>query len=182
MPYSLRWVLYLPRWPLTPARLRSILEPRAGERMLELGPGVGIYSIPMAKALMPGGVVETLDIQPEMLADLARRSAAAGVANIVTTDGDAQQLPFADGSFDGAYLIGVLGEIPDPPAALRELRRVLKPDGRLVIGEVLGLDPDAVRLTTLCAMARDAGFAFERRLGPRVGYFARFTVAPLHPS
>jgi SAM-dependent methyltransferase len=178
MPYALRWVLYLPRWPLTPARLGAILAPRPGERVLELGPGVGIYSLPMATALRPDGKLDALDLQPEMLADLVRRAGAAGVTNIATAEGDAQRLPYADGTFDAAYLIGVLGEIPDPPTALRELRRVLKPDGRLVVGEVLGLDPDAVRLATLCELATQAGFIFERRLGPRAGYFARFAPAP----
>jgi SAM-dependent methyltransferase len=173
MPYSLRWVLYLPRWPLSARRLRRILEPRPGERMLEIGPGVGIYAVPTASAL-GGGSLDALDVQPEMLAVLERRARAAGVRNIVAAEGDAQRLSYADATFDAAYLIGVLGEIPDPDAALRELRRVLKPGGRLVVGEVLVLDPDAVRLPTLQDAAARAGFVFERRLGPGVAYFARF--------
>jgi ubiquinone/menaquinone biosynthesis C-methylase UbiE len=174
MPYALRWVLYLPRWPLTARRLRDVLEPRPGERMLELGPGVGIYSLPVAAALQPGGTLEALDVQPEMLATLTRRARAAGVANVVTVEGDAQRLPYPDGSFDAAYLIGVLGEVPDPAAALRELRRVLKPGGRLVLGEMLVGDPDAVRLPALREMAARAGFTFDACRGPRVAYFARF--------
>lgn len=176
MPYALRWVLYLPRWPLSAARLRRILEPRAGERLLEIGPGVGIYAVPIAGALGTG-TLDALDVQPEMLAVLARRARAAGVTNIVAAEGDAQRLSYSDATFDGAYLVGVLGEIPDPDAALRELRRVLKPGGRLVVGEVLVLDPDAVRLSTLTDAAARAGFVLERRLGPSVAYFARFRVA-----
>jgi SAM-dependent methyltransferase len=174
MPYAMRWVLYLPRWPLTAARLQAILQPRPGERALELGPGVGIYALPIAAALTPGGRLDAIDIQPEMLADLERRAAAADVRNIVAIPGDAQRLTYPDAAFDAAYLIGVLGEIPDPGVALRELRRVLKPGGRLVIGEVLIFDPDAVRLPTLERLAERAGFVFERRLGPRLAYFARF--------
>lgn len=178
MPYSMRWVLYLPRWPLTPARLRAILQPRPGERVLELGPGVGIYALPIAAALAPHGRLDVLDIQPEMLAVLARRAAAARVTGIVPATGDAQRLPYPDASFDAAYLIGVLGEIPDPAAALHELRRVLRPDGRLVVGEVLLLDPDGMRLAALSRLAVAAGFALESRLGPRLAYFARLRPAP----
>jgi len=177
MPYALRWVLFLPRWPTTVARLRAILEPRPGERILEVGPGVGIYALPIAAALGARGTLEALDIQGEMLAALARRARAAGVTNLITAEGDAQRLPYADASFDAAYLVGVLGEVPDLSLALRELRRVLKPDGRLVVGEVIVADPDAIRLPVLCELARQAGLALEHRLGPRFGYFARFRLA-----
>lgn len=67
----------------------------------------------------------------------------------------------------------MLGEIPDEAAALRELRRILKPEGRLVIGEVL-LDPDYVSPSTLRRKAQEAGFEFERKVGPAVVYFALF--------
>jgi SAM-dependent methyltransferase len=177
MPYSQRWVLFLPRWPISARRLRRILEPRAGERMLEVGPGVGIYSLPIAAALAPNGSLDAFDVQPEMLADLMKRARRAGMTNVVTTQGDAQRLPYPDRTFDAAYLVGVLGEIPDPAAALSELRRVLKPEGRLVVGEALVVDPDGVRFPTLCEMARRAGFALERRSGLPFVYFARFRYA-----
>jgi SAM-dependent methyltransferase len=177
MPYTMRWVLYLPRWPLTAARLRTILQPKPGERILELGPGVGIYALPIASALAPSGRLDAIDIQAEMLADLARRARAAGATNIVAIEGDAQRLPYPDAAFDAAYLVGVLGEVPDPAAALRELRRVLKPDGRLVIGEVLIFDPDALRFPALTRLATDAGFTVQSRLGPSVAYFASFQLS-----
>ena len=176
MPHALRWVLYLPRWPLTVDRLRRILRPRPGEHLLEIGPGVGIYAVPIA-ATLGDGMLDAVDVQPQMLADVARRARAAGVHNIVAAEGDAQRLPYPDAVFDGAYLVGVLGEIPDPGAALRELRRVLKPGGRVVIGEVLVLDPDGLGLTMLREIAGAAGFVLEERLGPRVAYYARFRGA-----
>lgn len=174
MPYAIRWVLYLPRWPLTVARLRRILRPEPGERLLEIGPGVGIYSLPIS-TILGAGTMDAIDVQPEMLADLARRARAAGVTNLVAIEGDAQRLPYPDATFDGAWVVGVLGEIPDPHRALRELRRVLKPHGRLVVGEVLVLDPDGMGLPMLREMAASAGFTLDERLGSRVGYFARFT-------
>ena len=174
MPYALRWVLFLPRWPLTVARLRTVLAPRPGEHLLEIGPGPGVYALPIAAALAPGGRLEAFDVQADMLTALMRRAQRAGLDNIVATPGDAQRLPFTDGSIDGAYMVSVLGEIPQPSSALRELRRVLKPDGRLVIGESFAGDPDAVPLAELRQLAADAGLVLEQQLGSRVAYFARF--------
>jgi len=100
------------------------------------------------------------------------------VINIVATIGDVQHLPYPAASFDGAYLIDALGEMPNPPAVLRELRRVLKPAARLVVGEHF-VDPDFTSLGRLKDQAREAGFRFERRTGPIVVYLSlwRFSTA-----
>lgn len=71
----------------------------------------------------------------------------------------------------------MLGEIPDQGAALRELHRVIKPGGRLVVGELFG-DPHWVRSSVLERHARGAGFTPEQRIGSRLGYFARFATPP----
>jgi len=70
-------------------------------------------------------------------------------------------------------MIGTLGEIPDVAAALRELRRVLRTGGRLVIGEAF-IDPDYVSLPALEKKVKAAGFFLEHASGPRLAYFARF--------
>lgn len=172
-PYLLRWFLCLPRPYHSPKRLTRILQPRSGERLLEVGPGIGTHSLPVASALAPDGVLDVLDVQGEMLDELMRRASKERIANIIPTRDDATSLPYADETFDGAYLIGVLGEIADPDAALRELWRVLKPHARLVVGEFF-IDPDFVPLGSLRAHARLAGFAFQGKLGFPFAYFARF--------
>ncbi len=174
MPYAIRCLLYLS--PHAPQHLRKILRPRAGEHILEIGPGLGHHALAVAPSLAPEGALDVLDLQQEMLDAVMRRAVAAGVTNIVAKRADAQKLPYSDASFDAAYLSAVLGEIPDQAAAIRELRRVLKPDGRLVIAEVF-LDPDYVPLSRLCEEAGSAGFVFEEKLGPSFAYFARFRAA-----
>src|SRR5262245_56286183 len=177
MPHVGRWTLLMPRGPLSPARLRAVLQPKNGERALEVGPGIGVYSLPIAAALAPSGVLDVVDVQVEMLADVLRRARRVGVRNLVATHGDARQLPYPDATFDAAYLISVLGEIPEPSVALRELHRVLKPEGRLIVGEFL-IDPDFTSVTRVRELAASAGFVLRKVVGPRVAYFALFQPTP----
>jgi SAM-dependent methyltransferase len=163
----------LPRPLLTRSRLRQILVPKPGNRVLEVGPGMGYYALHTARWLSAGGTLDVLDIRQEMLGHTMRRAHERGITNVVPTLGDARELPYPDDAFDAAYLVVVLGEVPDQGHALEELRRVLKPDGRLVIGEWL-LDPHMVRFGTLRARAEAAGFNFEHRLGGDPAYFASF--------
>ena len=180
-PYSFRWFLRLLGPIHSPTRLAHILQPRSGEHLLEIGPGIGTHALAIASALGPDGVLDVLDVQREMLEAVGRRARAAGVSNISPRQGDAAHLPYADGIFDGAYLIGVLGEIPDGDGALREFSRVLKPTGRLVIGELF-IDPDFVPLQRLQARAEQAGFIFRRKAGCALAYLARFEHRDGHTS
>jgi ubiquinone/menaquinone biosynthesis C-methylase UbiE len=175
-PYGLRFFVGLPHPFITRARLREILAPKPGERVLEVGPGAGYYALPVARWLEPGGTLDVLDVQQKMLDYVVHRAAEDGVTNVVSTQADAQALPYPDASFDAAYLTLVLGEVPDQERVLQELRRVLKPGGRLVVGELLG-DPHYVPFGSLRKRAEAAGLAFERRVGGTLGYFARFRVA-----
>ena len=150
-----------------------ILEPQPGERILEVGPGVGVHALVIAEALQPDGVLHVIDVEQAMLDHLMQRAARRGLTNIMPRQGDARQLSYPERMFDAAYLIGVIGEVPDGVAALRELRRVLKPDGRLIIGELL-LDPDFVSCAALQEKGYDAGFRLVGRAGTSVAYWAIF--------
>jgi len=174
-PYSQRFWVEAPHPFITRARVREILEPRPGERVLEVGPGTGYYTLPVAEQISPG-TLDALDVQQEMLDHTMRRAAETGIENIAPARADARSMPYPDATFDAAFLVTVLGEVPDQDAALRELRRVLKPEGRLVVGEIL-LDPHTVTFKSLRGRAEEAGFRFERRVGGPLGYFARFTPA-----
>jgi SAM-dependent methyltransferase len=172
-PYSQRFWVEAPHPLITRDRLREILDPKPGERILEVGPGTGHYTLDAAEWVKPDGQVDILDLQQEMLDHTMRRAADAGLTNVTPTQSDATSMPYEDGTFDAAYLTTVLGEIPDQDAVFREFVRVLKPGGRLVVGELLG-DPHYVRLAPMRLRAGGAGLVYERRVGNALGYFARF--------
>lgn len=175
-PYGQRFWVEGPHPLITRPRLREALDPRPGERLLEVGPGTGYYSVPVAHWLGPDGHLALFDLQQEMLDHTLRRARERSVAGRMrATQGDARSLPFGDDEFDGAYIVCALGEIPDQDAALRELARVVRPGGRVVVGELAG-DPHMVTAGALRRRAERAGMAFERRVGPALGYFARLSV------
>jgi ubiquinone/menaquinone biosynthesis C-methylase UbiE len=171
-PYGQRFWVEAPHPIVTRERLRSVLRPEPGERILEIGPGTGYYTLDMASWVDAGGTVEIFDLQQEFLDHVMRGAAERGVANLVPTQGDATALPYGDGSMDAVVLTAVLGEIPDPGAALREIRRVLKPGGRLVVGELFG-DPHFTTLASLKRQGAAAGLAYEEHSGNWFAYFAR---------
>ena len=119
------------------------------------------------------GRVLCLDLQPGMLDLLGPRLAQNGATNADMVVADATRLPLAEGSVDLAFLITVLGEVPDRPAALAELRRVLKPGGILAFGESLG-DPDYVFQATLRDLCRIVGFEETACRRDMMGYTMSF--------
>jgi len=171
-PYGQRFWVEAPHPVITRDRLREVLAPRPGERLLEIGPGTGYYTLDIAEWLGPEGRVEIFDLQQEFLDHVGRRAAERGLGNVVPTRGDATALPYEEDSIDAVVLTAVLGEIPDPVAALREIRRVLKPDGRLIVGELFG-DPHFTTQGSLKRQAAEAGLSYEAHSGNRLAYFAR---------
>ena len=174
-PYSQRFWVELPHPVITRERLAKVLAPAPGERILEVGPGTGYYTLDVASALEPGGRLDVFDLQQEMLDHTMRRAGERGLSNVEATQGDARDLPYPDDTFDGAFLVTVLGEIPDQEAALRELARVVKPGGRVVVGEI-ALDPHFVSQGSLGSRAEAAGMRLERSSGGRFAYFGRLAA------
>ena len=171
-PYGQRFWVEAPHPIITRERLRSVLRPAPGERLLEIGVGTGYYSCELAEWVAPGGTLELFDLQQEFLDHVMRAAGERGLSNLVPTQGDATRLPYEDASVDAVILTAVLGEIPDTAAALREIRRVLKPGGRLVVGELFG-DPHFTTRASLERMGAEAGLALAEHSGNWFGYFAR---------
>lgn len=173
-PYALRLWVQVPHPIITRSRLKRVLEPKRGARILEIGPGTGYYTEALAEWL-GSGQLEILDIQREMLEHTMRRVRARGLTNVASRQADATDLPHAEGSFDAVLLVTVFGEIPDGDTALREVHRVLKPGGRLIIGEIAVGDPHFSRFGSVRNRAEDAGLVADGRSGFPLAYFARFT-------
>jgi arsenite methyltransferase len=110
------------------------LEP--GERVLDLGSGAGTDSLVAAQMVGSEGHVTGIDMTPEMLAKARAAAEEMGAENVEFVESEAEQLPFADGSFDVVISNGVIDLIPDKDAVFGELLRVLKPGGRIQLADV----------------------------------------------
>ena len=175
-PYGQRFWVEAPHPIITRDRLRAVLRPEPGERLLEIGVGTGYYSLDLARWVGPDGRLELFDLQQEFLDHVMRAAAEHDLDNLVAPHADATALPFEDASVDAVILTAVLGEIPDRAAALTEIRRVLKPDGRLVVGELFG-DPHFTTQASLARLGAEARLRLEERSGNWFGYFARLAPA-----
>lgn len=104
---------------------------RAGESVLDLGCGAGFDAFIAAQRVGLEGRVVGIDLSPEMLAVALAGQAETGFHQIEFFEAPVEALPFPDASFDVALSNGVLNLVPDKPAALREICRMLRPGGRL---------------------------------------------------
>jgi ubiquinone/menaquinone biosynthesis C-methylase UbiE len=144
-----------------------------GERVLELGPGPGVFTVDAAQCAGAEGRLIAVDIQPEMITRVEQRVREARLTNVETHVASAHHLPLDDESVDRAFLITVLPEIPDPASALTELYRVLRPDGVLSVTEEF-YDPDYLFLSETVRLVEAARFRFEERFGNLWVYTANF--------
>ena len=112
----------------------GVARPRSGERILDIAAGSGDLSRALAKRVAPRGEVWLTDINRRMLERGRNRLLDAGVM-APAVQCDAEKLPFADASFDAVTIGFGLRNITRKDAALAEMRRVLKPGGRLVVLE-----------------------------------------------
>jgi SAM-dependent methyltransferase len=113
----------------------------AGAGVLDLGCGAGMDLLLAARRVGPDGVAIGVDMTDAMLARAADGARAARLSNVSLRRGDATALPAEDECVDVVISNGVLNLVPDKAAALREIHRVLKPNGRLQIADiVLGVE------------------------------------------
>lgn len=114
-------------------RLVALIDPRAGEQLLEVAAGAGDTGLLAAERLRPGGRLVSTDAAPEMVEAARRRARELGADDVELVVGDAASLPFDDASFDATLCRFGVMLVPDCDAAARELARVLRPEGRAAV-------------------------------------------------
>jgi ubiquinone/menaquinone biosynthesis C-methylase UbiE len=153
---------------------------RPGMKILEVGCGMGYFTLPLARMVGSEGRVLCVDVQPRMLAALGRRARRAGLADrIEARPCGAASLGLGDraSAFDLAVLIHVLHELPDTASALAEIRSALKPEGHLLLIEPPG-HVSREGFDAQLEVARAAGLTVENRQPLKRYQAALLAVAP----
>jgi SAM-dependent methyltransferase len=110
---------------------------REGEAVLDIGCGAGVDTILAGEMVGPSGKAVGVDVVPEMLERAIENLNGTSLTNVTFREASAQDLPFADETFDVVISNGVFNLVPDKLRALAEAFRVLKPNGRLTIADQL---------------------------------------------
>jgi SAM-dependent methyltransferase len=122
------------------------LELRPGETVLDLGSGAGLDAFLAAQQVGENGTVVGVDMTPEMLSRARDNARKIGAANVEFREGRLEALPIDDASIDAVTSNCVINLVPDKAAVFREIARVLKSGGRLVVSDIIldGRLPEAI--------------------------------------
>jgi len=147
-----------------PELIAERMQLKPGMTVVEIGPGKGSYTKAVAEKVQPNGKVFAIDIQESIINRLKKKIEKENIQNIIPKIEDANNLSFEDESVDRVFAITCLPEIPDPIRALREFKRILKPDGIISLSELF-LDPDYPLRRTEKRWAKEAGLDFYEGFG-----------------
>jgi ubiquinone/menaquinone biosynthesis C-methylase UbiE len=163
------WLGYLLLNPLRRLREnpKALLAPwvREGMVVLEPGPGMGFFTLDLARMVGPTGKVVTVELQERMLARLRRRAEKKGLENRIDArlaTSDSLGIGDLAGRVDLCVAIHVVHEIPDASGFFAQVRRALAPGGRIVLIEPRGHVSED-ELEAMLDQARTSGFDVEQR-------------------
>jgi SAM-dependent methyltransferase len=151
------------------------LQLQRGETVLDLGSGPGLDAFLAARLVGETGRVIGVDMTPAMLERARTNAEKGGYANVEFREGRLERLPVEDGSVDAITSNCVINLVPDKPAVFREIARVLKPGGRVVISDIVldGPLPPAIERDLYAYVGCIAGAA------QRADYFGQLAAAGL---
>ncbi len=172
---------------LPPDQVLAMLAVRAGEVVADVGAGTGYFTLPIARAVSPGGSVWAVDAQEGMLAILQRKLEETSVLNVSLVHAEADRTGLPASTIDLFLLANLWHEIEDHAAVLREVKRVVRPGGRLAI-----LDwrtdvapepgpPMEHRLSGTTTLASLIGEGFERATVRTVGLYSWLVQGEFNP-
>lgn len=116
-----------------------------GQRLLDLGAGSGYITLEAAKIIGDLGQIVALDFSEDLLMVLSEKAQTQGVASLIkTVVSKAEQIPYPDAYFDAVVTSFLFHEVDNLPAVIKEIRRVLRPGGRLVFSDFRRLE-DPIR-------------------------------------
>jgi SAM-dependent methyltransferase len=149
------------------------LDLQTGETMLDLGSGAGVDVFIAARKVGPEGRVIGVDMTPEMIERARDNAKKSGLTNVEFREGRLEKLPVDDDSVDAVTSNCVINLVPDKSQVFREVSRVLRPGGRMVISDIIldGELPESVRNDMLEYVGCVAG-AMQRE-----DYFAAIEAA-----
>jgi SAM-dependent methyltransferase len=153
----------------------TFLKPTAGETVVDLGSGAGLDAFLAARQVGAEGRVIGVDMTPSMLERARQGARDAGLSQVEFREGRLEQLPVDDASVDAVTSNCVINLVPDKSVVFREVVRVLRPGGRLVVSDIIldGALPDVVANDLLAYVGCIAGAL------PRARYFDMITTAGL---
>jgi ubiquinone/menaquinone biosynthesis C-methylase UbiE len=156
------------QWQSVEAFLET-LRPRTGMAYADIGCGAGYFTLPVAKHVGTEGVIYAVDLQPEMLQELERRVKAIGLTNVITVPSSEREIPLPSSCVDAACLADVFHELEEPVSFLQEIRRILRPGGRLIVIDWKPIETpvgpplsERVPLQTLLATLQEAEFQYQQ--------------------
>jgi demethylmenaquinone methyltransferase/2-methoxy-6-polyprenyl-1,4-benzoquinol methylase len=153
-----------PRWRRA---LVAGVDPQPGQRILDVASGTGMVAFALVEHA-PGCEVVGIDQSDAMLGVARARAGSRGNGRVSFVSGEAEQLPFPDGTFDALSFTYLLRYVDDPAATMRELARVVKPGGRIGMLE-FGV-PGRRRLRDLWRIHTRVGLPLLGRLVSRAWY------------